>query len=278
MKMLPQRRRLGNLTCQQDRAAFTEADPRSIFPERSKGTFTSGLTRLVAPGGAEARCTRRQCLSATPPPPSHTGMDRAGAATGDTSCLSLETALGGYSSTSRLTRCITVMTTCRMGRSHTPFGTVAFSHDDRIAAEVRAGTVDSGRPPQEGEPRAVREWLPKCYVAEIPEMPLSNLTLLNHPNMKMTATFESIPEIDNPDALGHSARDATWNTRIRDLPSRKRYCKCCREREKMLRTISVSTRSGAGPIRDNPATQRRIILQPKNGVTIHCARTDAQAG
>ena len=50
MKMLPQRRRLGNLTCQQDRAAFTEADPRSIFPERSKGTFTSGLTRLVAPG------------------------------------------------------------------------------------------------------------------------------------------------------------------------------------------------------------------------------------
>ncbi len=118
-------------------------------------------------------------------------MDRGGATTGDTSCLSLETALGGYSSTSRLTRCITVMTTGRMGRFHTPFGTVAFSHDDRIAAEVRAGTVDSGRPPQVSEPRAAREWLPKCYVAEIPEMPLSNLTLLNHRNMKMTATLET---------------------------------------------------------------------------------------
>ena len=161
MKMLPQRIRLGNLTCQQDRAVFTTADLRSIFPERSEGTFTSGLTRQVAPGDAEVHCTRWQCLSATPPPPSHTGVDRAGAATGDTSCLSLETALGGYSNTSRLTRCITVMTTGRMGRFHTPFGTVAFSHDDRIAAEVRAGTVDSGRPPQEGEPRAAHEWLPK---------------------------------------------------------------------------------------------------------------------
>lgn len=42
MKMLPQRIRLGNLTCQQDRAVFTTADLRSIFPERTEGTFTFG--------------------------------------------------------------------------------------------------------------------------------------------------------------------------------------------------------------------------------------------
>ncbi len=35
----------------------------------------------------------------------------------------------------------------------------------------------------------------------------------------------------------------------------------------MSRTIPVSTRSGINPIRDNPATQHRIILQPNTDQT-----------
>ena len=36
----------------------------------------------------------------------------------------------------------------------------------------------------------------------------------------------------------------------------------------MLRTIPVSTRSGVDPIRDKPATQHRIILQPNTVATL----------
>ena len=42
-----------------------------------------------------------------------------------------------------------------------------------------------------------------------------------------------------------------------------------REGEKMLRTIPAAARSGINPIRDKPATQHRIILQPNRDSLHH---------
>ncbi len=85
-----------------------------------------------------------------------------------------------------------------------------------------------------------------------------------HGRHQPSRSGESIPEVDNPVTPDGSARDAARKTRIRHIPQRKRYDKGCREREKMLRTIPISTRSDANPIRDKPASPRRINLQPNS--------------
>ncbi len=128
------------------RAVFTTGDLRAIFPERSEKTFTGGLSRLVA-GGVLTRAARGVYVNERKLD-IHDTLDMIALALrqGHACYLSLQTALSRYSVISQMTWTITVMTTGRKGRFHTPFGTIAFTHTERSAGEIEAGTVDVGQP------------------------------------------------------------------------------------------------------------------------------------
>ena len=134
---------------QDERAVFTTGDLRAIFPERSEKTFTGGLSRLVA-GGVLTRAARgvyvKQRTGDLAATPYLLEMIAVALRQGHACYLSLLTALNHYSLISQMTWSITVMTTGRKGRFDTPFGTIAFTHTERSAGEIEAGTVDVGQP------------------------------------------------------------------------------------------------------------------------------------
>ena len=142
----------------QGQAVFTTADLRSIFPERSEKAFTAGLSRLVAQG-----VLQRAARGVYPNPHSQNRLYRLqrivlALRPGETSYVSLATALAAYSLMSQQTMGnITVMTTGRKGRFATPWGGIFLTHTSRSPAEIEDLTVDRRQPLRWARPRTALE-------------------------------------------------------------------------------------------------------------------------
>ena len=139
-------------------AVFSSTDLRAIFPERSEKTFSEGVRRLVRQGVLQ-RAARGVYVNPLAVSRGHLLEQIAVTLRrGEFSYLSLETALGEYGIISQQTvNTITVMTTGRKGRFHTPWGAVSFCHTARAVSEILDGTVDAGRPLRLARPQFAHE-------------------------------------------------------------------------------------------------------------------------
>ncbi|MCY4461237.1 MAG: type IV toxin-antitoxin system AbiEi family antitoxin domain-containing protein [Albidovulum sp.] len=133
---------------QSGQTVFTLADLRGMLTRDEEKTLSGSLRRLVRYGLLE-----RAANGVYVNPRSSRGCENLleelarALRRGAFSFVSLECALSEWGVISQIPQGhLTVMTTGRRGVFQTPFGTIEFTHTQRRVPEIRAGTVDVGRP------------------------------------------------------------------------------------------------------------------------------------
>ncbi len=126
---------------------FTHSNLATLFPEDSPRTLQAGIDRLVT-SGVLARAARGIYVNLLSGSGFRHTLEHIAKALrrGDTSYLSLESALSQYGVISQIPMRLTIMTTGRKGEFDTPFGTIEFTHTARPHTEVLSDIHDAGRP------------------------------------------------------------------------------------------------------------------------------------
>ncbi len=130
------------------RYVFSTQDISKLFPEDTKRALQAGIHRLVGQG-ILLRASKGVFIYALSQHQHNYPLEWIAKTMrrGEYSYLSLESALSEYGVISQIPMDrITVMTTGRKGEYTTPFGTIEFTHTQRMPADIVNNTVLVGRP------------------------------------------------------------------------------------------------------------------------------------